>query len=331
MPRDRALRVATAILAVMAIVLVVMLMGITVARQDVGHVGVVRNGGPFDRRNIRQVLMPGQRLTWTGWFSQSAHEYPASHVELLYTVTSDAARGARPGVDVVTVPTRDGVQVGLEATIFFHFIGDRDLELLRRFDSGIGTRAFRTVDGRWLRPWEGEDGLSAFMDSVFRPLLENDLRREIGRFRCEQLVASCTLLRHPSRLSAVGSRVDQSSNVNIARIESRITRSLERELADTLEGGYFWGIHFRLAAVRLPDRVQGVIDDVQAKFAAISGARADVTRARYEDARNRILADTYERSPALAQIHAIRSAPKGTTVIINSDRERSPGLNLGGG
>jgi hypothetical protein len=77
--------------------------------------------------------------------------------------------------------------------------------------------------------------------------------------------------------------------------------------------------------------VQGVIDDVQAKFAAISGARADVTRARYEDARNRILADTYERSPALAQIHAIRSAPKGTTVIINSGRGRSPGLNLGGG
>jgi regulator of protease activity HflC (stomatin/prohibitin superfamily) len=330
MPRKRALRLATGALAVMALILVVMLTGITVARQDVGHVGVVRNGGPLDRRSIRQVLLPGQKLTWTGWFSQAPHQYPAAQVELLYTVTSDPARGARPGVDLVTVPTRDGVQVGLEATIFFHFVGDRDVELLKRFDNGLGTRRFETHDGRRLKPWEGDDGFSAFMDSVFRPVLENNLRREIGRFSCEQLVASCTLLRHASRPVAVGANVDDSSNVNIALVESRLTRSLEADLAGTLEAPYFSGMHFRLAAVRLPVGVQRVIDDVQARYASVSGARADVSRARYEDARNKILADTYQRSPALARIHAIRSAPKGATIIIN-DAGKSPGLNLGGG
>src|SRR4051812_39293225 len=233
MPRQRALRIATAVLALTALVLVALLTGITVARQDVGHVGVVRNGGPLDRRSIRQVLLPGQRLTWTGWFSQSPHQYPAAHVELLYTVTSDPKRGARPGVDVVTVPTRDGVQVGLEATIFFHFVGDRDVALLKRFDSGLGTRRYPTRDGRRLRPWEGDDGFAALMDAVFRPVLENDLRREIGRFRCDQLVASCTLLRHASRPTGVGASVDDSSNVNIARVEDRITRSLQADLGRT--------------------------------------------------------------------------------------------------
>jgi regulator of protease activity HflC (stomatin/prohibitin superfamily) len=309
----------------------VLLMGISVARQDVGHVGVVRNGGPLDRRNIRQVMLPGQRLTWTGWFSQSPHQYPASHVELLYTVTSDPKRGARPSVDVVTVPTRDGVQVGLEATIFFHFVGDRDLELLKRFDSGFGTRRFESHDGRRLKPWEGDDGFAALMDSVFRPVLENDLRREIGRFRCDELVASCALLRHASRPAAVGAKSEDSSILNIALIEKRITESLQEDLTRTLEAPYFSGIHFRLSTVRLPSRVQTVIDDVQARYASVSGARADVGRARYEDARNKLLAKTYQQSPALARIHAIRAAPKGTTVIINDGAGKSPGLNLGGG
>jgi regulator of protease activity HflC (stomatin/prohibitin superfamily) len=331
MPRQRALRIATAALALMALVLVVSFSGVTVARQDVGHVGVVRNGGPLDRRNIRQVLLPGQRLTWTGWFSQSPHQYPASHVELLYTVTSDPARGARPSVDVVTVPTRDGVQVGLEATIFFHFIGDRNLSLLKRFDSGLGTRRYDTQGGRRLRPWEGDEGFAALMDSVFRPVLENDLRREIGRFRCDELVASCALLRHASRPAAVGADADNSSSVNISLVEQRLTRSLQEDLTRTLEAPYFFGIHFRLAAVRLPPRVQAVIDDVQAKYASVTGARAEVARARYEDARNKILAATYQRSPALARIHAIRSAPKGATIIINDGEGRSPGLNLGPG
>jgi regulator of protease activity HflC (stomatin/prohibitin superfamily) len=331
MRRDRALKIATAVLALMGLVLIMSFSGVTVARQDVGHVGVVRNGGPLDRRNIRQILLPGQRLTWTGWFSQSPHQYPASHVELLYTVTSDPGRGARPSVDVVTVPTRDGVQVGLEATIFYHFIGDRDQRLLRRFDSGLGTRRYETHDGHRLRPWEGDDGFAALMDSVFRPVLENDLRREIGRFRCDELVASCALLRHASRPTAVGADADKSSSVNISLVEARLTRSLREDLTSTLEAPYFFGIHFRLAAVRLPRSVQAVIDDVQAKYASVSGARAEVSRAHYEDARNKLLAETYQRSPALARIHAIRSAPKGATIIINDAGGRSPGLNLGPG
>jgi hypothetical protein len=231
---------------------------------------------------------------------------------------------------VVTVPTRDGVQVGLEATIFFHFVGDRDLELLKRFDSGFGTRRFETHDGQRLKPWEGDDGFAAFMDSVFRPVLENDLRREIGRFRCEQLVASCTLLRHASRPSSVGADPTDSSIVNLALVEDRVTRSLEEDLASTLEAPFFWGVHFRLSSVRLPSRVQDVIDDVHAKYASVSGARAEASRAHYEDLRNRVLARTYQRSPALARIHAIRSAPKGATIIINDAGGKSPGLNVGG-
>src|SRR3954454_7259295 len=136
--------------------------GARLVRQDIGHVGVVRNGGPLDNRSIRQILMPGSGVTWAGWFSQKPHEYPARGVVLLYTITSDAARGHRAGVDVVTVPTRDGVQVGIEGTVYYHFVGESNLDDVRRFDKTFGTRSY-SADGRTLRPYDGEAGFQAMV------------------------------------------------------------------------------------------------------------------------------------------------------------------------
>ena len=59
-------------------------------------------------------------------------------------------RRTRCGVDVITVPTKDGVQVGLEATVFFRFVGETDPVTLSRFDQSVGTRKFETTDGRML-------------------------------------------------------------------------------------------------------------------------------------------------------------------------------------
>src|ERR1700754_2652132 len=77
--RNRALRrFVTFVLAIIGLALVILVSGVRVANQDVGYVGVVRNGGPFDTRDIRQILMPGQSLTWTGFYSSKPHEYPSA-------------------------------------------------------------------------------------------------------------------------------------------------------------------------------------------------------------------------------------------------------------
>src|SRR4051812_31702685 len=73
--REAARRAATVALAVMTVLTLFALTGVRFARQQPGYVGVVRNGGPLDDRGIRQILVPGQRLTWTGLFSQGAHQY----------------------------------------------------------------------------------------------------------------------------------------------------------------------------------------------------------------------------------------------------------------
>src|SRR5947199_186326 len=68
-------RLATLLAALIGLGLIIGVSGARVARQPIGYVGVVRNGGPLDTRTIRQVLMPGQRLTWIGFFSEHPHEY----------------------------------------------------------------------------------------------------------------------------------------------------------------------------------------------------------------------------------------------------------------
>jgi regulator of protease activity HflC (stomatin/prohibitin superfamily) len=316
-----------ATIAAFGVVILLLVTGATFSRQDSGHVGVVRNGGPLDNRGIRQILMPGQRVTWTGMFSQAPREYPAARVVLVYTVTSDLRRGDRREVDVVNVPTKDGVQVGLQGTVFYHFVGDRNTALLRRFDQTFGTRKFPEVGGSSsLYPWKGEDGWAAMLDAAFRPVLDNDLRQEVGNFRCADLVASCSLVHRVAPTAADNA----NANANVAEIQERLNRSLTEDLTDTLGGAYFWGVRVRLARVTLPPNVQEAVDHVQAQYVGVNGAKAQVTQAHYEAKRNELLSRAYNHSPALAQIDAIKAAPKGATIVLNSGGNAA-GINVGGG
>ncbi|HWI72769.1 MAG TPA: SPFH domain-containing protein, partial [Baekduia sp.] len=215
LPRRAARVTALALIGALVVTAASLVAGVRVARQDAGHVGVVRNGGPLDDRRIRQVLMPGAKLTWTGMFSQDPHEYPASKVVLFYTITSDARRGERREVDVVSVPTRDGVLVGLEGTVFFRFVGERDVNMLRRFDQTFGTRTFPVVGtDDTVYPWKDDAAFGALLDATFRPILDNDLRTEVGRFACAQLVASCTLVRRVA--NPADAARDSVANTSIA-------------------------------------------------------------------------------------------------------------------
>jgi regulator of protease activity HflC (stomatin/prohibitin superfamily) len=316
-------------IALLGVASAVLIAGVRLAREDSGHVGVVRNGGPWNNRRIRQILKPSSGLTWAGLFSQSPREYPAAKVVLFYTITSDAKRGSRLGTDLVTVPTRDGVQVGLEGTVFFRFMGETDIGLLKRFDQTFGTRKFPVAGtDRSLYPWEGpEEGFAAMLDSVFRPVLDNNLRSEVGAFQCADLVASCSLIRRVS--GSAPTRAD--TNANIAKIEGRIGESLSTDLGRTLGGNYFRSIRVRLARVTLPENVQGEVNSVQQQYVAVNGARAALKSANFQAQRNELLARAYNRSPALAKIDEIKAAPKGSTIVLTSGNNgKQPGINVGG-
>jgi regulator of protease activity HflC (stomatin/prohibitin superfamily) len=264
-----------------------------------GEVAVVRNGGPFDDHQIRQTITPASKLTWTGWWS-SVHRYPAQ--QRFYTITSVAGRGERPGVDVVHTPTSDGVNVGIEGTIYFSL--SRDPAALRAFDNRFGTRKFRGLDGvaRW--PYEGDDGWSGFLDQIVRPVIDNDLREQIAGFRCSELVSSCSLVQNSRRVVS-----GTSNNGNIARVQQAINSSLGQDLRGTLGGDFFTGIRFNLVRITLPSKVQAAVDDAQAAFAQVTQAQARVQSARADARANRIRQRGYRDCPACARIDELKAIP----------------------
>lgn len=292
------------------------------AKPEAGEVGVVRNGGPLDNRKIRQILHPGAGLTWIGWGS-TVHFYPAAFVQRYYTITSDASRGQRAGVDVVRVQTSDGLLVGLEGTFYLNtsFDGsDEGDRLLRDFDNKFGTRRFLVSGtGGRAHPWDGETGWLAFLDAIVRPIIDNELRQAIAQFQCEELISSCALVASRGTQVILGKGAGTRTNVNLQRVQDQIDKGLQEDIDATLGGAYFKDIRFRLARVTLPEEVQSAINSAQAQFAQIAKARAQVQQAEQQRLAGLKLASLYERSPALAQIEMIRELaklPQGSNVYI---------------
>jgi hypothetical protein len=308
-----------ALLAIAGVALLVFISGARIERMDIGHVGVVRNGGPFEGRSIRQILSPGSGPTWTGWFSQKPHEYPAHKVVLLYTVTAEATRGDRAGVDVVTVPTLDGVRVGLEGTVYYHFVGEQNEALLRRFDETFGTREYKSETGKSVYPFDGDYGFQVLVENVVRPVLDNDLRRVVVTFECAQILSACKLVKPAS-----GDTTAHGVSRNVDLIERRINQSLQGDLAGALGGAYFTDVHFRLTRVTLPPTVQDAVTAAQAESAKVSVAKQKYQQGRYEARRVDLLAKAYNQSSSLASIEAIKAAPRQSTVIINTGHQSQP-------
>lgn len=313
--RSPALFVGLVTLAVLA-VLGLGLAATSLDRTGPNEVAVVYNGGPLDRKDQRQTIMPSSGLTWTGWLSQNPRFYPGSGSPRRYIVTADATRDEGAGVDVVRVPTSDGIDVGLEAKISFNtaFTGAENDALLRRFDASFGNRTYAGPNGSRLNPWAEDDGFSAFLDVEFRPLLANVLRDTIGTFSCDQLVSSCALVggeRQVNLRAAAG----RQTNANLTEVQDRIQDQLGKDLAQNLGGAYFRNFQVIVSSVRLPKRVQDAVDEAQAQFAAVNKSRADLERARIAKQVNDTLGRSYKSCPACAQIDSLKAIPSNVTAI----------------
>jgi len=280
-----------------------------------GEVGVVRNGGWLDNNRVRQVIQPGSGLTWTGLYS-TMHRYPAQ--QRFYTITADAGRGDRTGVDVVNTPSGDGVEMGIEGTIYFTL--NLDPKAMTEFDNKFGTRQFRGLDGDLRYAYDGDEGWSSFLDAIVRPVIDNDLRIQINNFRCAELVSSCALVQNgaagtgaatPGSAAVAGG--GQANNTNIAKVQDAVNSSLPKDLAEMLGGTFFQDIKFNLARVTLPKTVQDAVSKAQAAYAAVSEAQARVAQAKADADANKTRQQGYNACAACAQIDIIKALPPGVT------------------
>jgi hypothetical protein len=148
-----------------------------------------------------------------------------------------------------------------------------------------------------------------------RPVISNDLRVEIGDFRCQELLASCALIQNNISKVDLAKLANHSGNVNIAAVQNSINESLDQDLRSTLGGPFFTGVHFNLAKITLSDRLQASIEAAQAAFADITKAQARVASARADAAANRQREAGYRQCPACATIDTLKAIPPNVTTF----------------
>ena len=297
------------LVVIAAIVLVIVGFGWITAftKTNGGEVAVVRNGGLFDNNKVRQVIDPASSLTNTGLWSK-VHRYPAQ--QRFYKISADSTQSDSGQVDKVNTPTSDGVSVGIEGTIYFSLTRNHDL--LKRFDDKYGTRAFGK-DG--LHPYEGDEGFSAFLNTIMRPVIDNNLRKEIGAVTCANLVSSCALVQNEGNAKRILTDEGQKSQQVLRDIEDSINRGLQADIQRTLGGAYLNGIKFSLVRVDLPPRVDRAVEEAQAAFGEISKSEARRQQAKNDADANKLRQRGYQDCPACAQIDSLKAIPENITTF----------------
>lgn len=293
---------------------------------DGGHVGVVRNGGPFDNTKIVKVLPANSGRTNIGMFS-TIHAYPTS--QRFFTIDSN---GGGDSDDVVQVPTADGVQVGIEGTAYFTLNVNpaHGYKVLTDFDNKYGTRKFKCTGSNDSKAvWDGDKGFSCFLEQIVSPVINNDLRVAIGDLRCADLQASCSLVQNSGQNGTTQidpSKVGQG-NVNLAKVEQQISTSLQDDLNSTLGGDYLTGVRFNLAKIDLPASLQKAIDKVQASYAGVSDAQAKqrqqliqadtrLKQAKIDAQANEERQRGYNNCPTCGDIDKIHALPPNVTTLV---------------
>jgi hypothetical protein len=282
-------------------------------KTDAGEVAVVRNGGLFDDNQIREIIDPASSLTWTGFWS-TAHRYPAQQRFYTIAASGDTHNGQRAGIDVVTVPSSDGVSMGIEGT--FYFTLNLDHDALRNFDNKFGTRTFRGADGESRYAWDGDIGWSSFLDQIVRPVIDNAIREQINTVRCAELVSSCALVQNQNQNTTTPPPAlsGQPNNANITKVQDAITSTVRGDLRRNLGGDFLVDIKFILAKVTLPEAVQKAVDSAQAAYASVSESQARATQAQVDAQANEERQRGYNACPACAQIDIMKAIPSNVTV-----------------
>lgn len=274
---------------------------------DAGHVKVVRNGAPWGDKKISKVIQPGSGASYVGIWT-TVHEYPATQSS--YTITDDPKEGDTPGVDVISVPSQDGVQMGIQGTLYFSL--NTEKKAIEEFDDKFGTRGF-SYGGESGNAYDGTKGFGIFLNQIVRPVINNAVRQAIATKKCSDLLASCALVQNTGQ--AVDLTKVPNGNVNITDVQSAIDAALQNDINATLGGNYFTGIKFTLNKVDVPQNVQDAINQAQTAFANVSKSQAAIAAAQADAKANETRQQGYNACPTCAQIDELHALPPGVTVF----------------
>lgn len=228
---------------------------------------VVKQGGPFDGRDVKEVRPGGEGVKSIGIWN---HQYCFPTSQRNYIVSSNPNESDSKTTDFVTVQTKDAQTVHPSGQALFTL--NDDPAVVKNFYLKFGTRTF---DGK--HAYDGGEGWDNFLKIQFRPILDNALREAIGSFSCTQLNNSCQyVVQAQKAANGEVQQVDTTFNLNSA--QTQIEKILTEDLNNTLGGNFFTGIKWRFAggqggAIAFTGAIQDQIQNAQAAQTKVATAR----------------------------------------------------------
>lgn len=280
-----------------------------------GQIMVIRNGGPFDNHNIRQVVCPGANRTGTG-IASTEHAYPASNQQRIYKLDNTKDADAPP----ITVRTKDGVNAQISGTIYLSTSFDCSVEgkkLVQEFDNQFGTRGF---GAEGLHPWEN---FGVFLNSVVQPVIDSNFREVIAGVECKELVSSCALVQRGGEQISAKEVAGADNKSNVQKVQDAVNAGLKTQLNADLGQNFFKAdsIKFNLQSVELPE-VDHAIAQAQSAFAEVSKQQAEVLKGevRVKQAKQERLANQerqkgYNACHVCGDIDKLKALPQNLQVL----------------
>lgn len=230
---------------------------------------VVKQGGPFDGRNIKEVRQPAEGPKFIGPFNKQQC-FPASERQIRLT---DQDQGDRDE-SAYRTPTLDAVNVHIDGQLRFAL--NTDPATLKDFYRRYGVRTF---DGK--HPYDGDEGWVKFLRAVVIPILQTSIREVVGEYPCIELNNQCQYVQN---IEAATKGEVKQVHQNLDEIGQKIGEKFKENLKATLGGDYFdpARIRFNLVRAGFDPGVQSEITASQAKRAELAKAQLEAQRQQRE-------------------------------------------------
>lgn len=266
---------------------------------DTGVVCVVREGGPFDGRDITEVRQPGSGPKPIGAFNKQD----------CLPITERDSNDVLP-VDQ-TFPTRDSVQVVVDGQALYQLTSDP--ERVEAFYRGYGRRR-----------WGGEDitteeGWLNFQRQRIAPVILDAQREIVGQYACTSLNNLCRYVQNPvAATTQQGGGQEQVDNTqNLAEAQRTLAERIRRGLRDAFRGDYFENVRYQNLRIRFEPEVQARITEAQSLRTQAANARLEAERQRAQaqgEADRREEEARGERRAAFQRARAYRINPNAAQI-----------------
>lgn len=228
---------------------------------------IVKEGGPFDGRGIKETRQPSESPKFIGPFNKQQC-FPATERQIRLT---DKDQGDRDE-EAYRTPTIDAVNVHIDGQLRFAL--NTTPEKLEDFYRRYGVR---TYDGK--HPYDGDDGWVKFLRAVAIPILQTSIREVVGEYPCIELNNQCQYVQN---IEAATKGDIKEVHQKLEVIGQEIGEQFEKNLKATLGDDYFDRIRFNLVRAGFDPAVQTEITASQAKRAELAKAQLEAQRQQRE-------------------------------------------------